>query len=99
MRRLSFKLEDFYEEANLDPDESLEHGGENRYQVRPVRIWTEAELTFFTWECQRQGTYYIGIFDLNQWYSNHTLEFIRYNPVSGLCPYWVSIPLETCGEL
>lgn len=67
---------------------------------RPVRIWSqpETELMYCVWEVGRAGTYYVGAFDLNQWYSNRTLGIIFTNDRNGLCPYWTAIPVELEGK-
>lgn len=89
VKKLSFKLEDFFDDEE-----------ESKYFVRPVKIWghSSGHLTFFSWESRRPGIYYIGIFDLNQWYSNRMLDFLRFVPSTGLCPYWVAIPVEMQGN-
>lgn len=71
-----------------------------RMSARPIRIWTQpdGELMFCAWEVGRGGVFYVGVFDLNQWYSNHTREGINYDVVSGLCPYWVAFPVEIPGK-
>jgi len=53
---------------------------------------------FCAWEVGRGGIYYVGAFDLNQWYSNHTKDYIMYNPITGLCPYWIALPVDIPGK-
>ncbi|ODM96006.1 Protein ELYS, partial [Orchesella cincta] len=90
-RRMSVPLQDDF----LSTDSEVEDSS-IRCNARPLRIWTQpdTELMFCAWEVGRGGIYYVGAFDLNQWYSNHTKEYIIYNPITGLCPYWIALPVD-----
>lgn len=100
--KLSFKLQDYFDEDG-DIGEEDDPESSSRYYVRPLKIWSPpssdstqtGNLTFIAWESSRMGVYYVGIFDLNQWYSNRMLESLRFIETTGLCPYWVPIPVET----
>ena len=75
-----------------DVSESTEEDEEmRRYFVHPLRLWIKNELLFVSWNVTRSELFYVGIFDLNQWYSSHTAARI---PSGGLCPFWVAIPVE-----
>ena len=87
---LSIALEDVF----LPPDvldSSEEEDQMRRYSVHPLRLWIRNELLFVSWNVTRSEIFYVGIFDLNQWYSSHTAARI---PSGGLCPFWVTIPVE-----
>jgi len=92
-KRLTIHLEDVFAHEEEDMEEDFE--SLKRF-VRPLRIWTDPirRLTFVCWEVNRNGVYYVGIFDMDSWYSNRALDFLRYDTETSLCPYWVAIPIE-----
>jgi len=94
--RLRIPFEDVYICNHLDSTDPAAF----KSLVRPIRMWTDPEnnLAFFVWDCHREETYYLGIFDLNQWYSHQTVGYIRYDTDTELSPYWVAIPLERPGS-
>ncbi len=105
--QLSFYLQDCY--APVDVDEEGEEGEEDpedstssRYSVRPLRMWTQSEcLLYITWEASRgsRGVAmpYLGVFDLNQWYSSQTPNTLSLSARS-LSPFWAAIPFDKLGK-
>lgn len=91
---MTVPLEDVFLQVDSENEDSS-----MRSSARPIRIWTQpdSDLMYCAWEVGRGGIFYIGAFDLNQWYSNHTAKQIYCNPDSGLCPYWVALPVDIPG--
>ncbi|CAL8116199.1 unnamed protein product [Orchesella dallaii] len=89
-------------ELNIELEDDMlskdtENGNDTvRSSARPLRIWTESNgaLMFCSWEVGRGGTYYVGVFDLKQWYLNPTKDKIVYNNVTGLCPFWIVLAVN-----
>lgn len=87
-------VDDFLSDSENEDYENI------KCSARPIRIWTQpdSDLMYCAWEVGRGGVFYLGAFDLNQWYSNHTKEQIFYDHMNGLCPYWVALPVDITGK-